>query len=311
MLIDNEEIGSINVYAINDSFSNIFLDLDKHYPLFKMLDVTNLCPKEYNSNSILYKLASKNQNDSYYVNRKWISPKDYNKDILTVFLDNNRTIDVLESKSNIHRTSDIAKQLINWTNLKSYLYYNNKITFGTYTLGINDKFLYCLCIKPEYIHYVKLCYLTRQEVEFDCFYLLARTNGNLLINNIVIRKLYNIINKSIKYFGTNVIFVDSIESEIGRTIALPKFNTMKDYNNWLITIKESFLINYKNNIPIEEPKVKEELQKPISANIISSYNSNQTYDTYVGSVDVTSIFNITAVQQVSTISTVSTNLNPF
>jgi hypothetical protein len=243
MLINNEIKNNANVSTTSNDFNNVFLDLDKHYPLFKIFDITNLVSKQFDKYTL----------DNFYItftrhfNRKWIEPKDYNKEVLNIFLNNYRTTNLIKYKSNTSKSSFISKKLINWCSLNHIDYYGINIIYSTYTLGLNDKLLYCLCIKPEYIYYVKLCYLAEKEIEFDCFYLLVRKDGNYSVNSIGARKLYNIINKAIKHFGTDVIIVDSIEKEISKTVSLPKFNTMKDYNNWLTNIKNNFLNYFKNN----------------------------------------------------------------
>lgn len=200
----------------NNDVKKDFINLYKHYPLFKIFDFNN---RDYLGCDIIH-----------------------HKEHLLPFLKKERTCYINSSlvylsTRNIKRY--LPEYLKNYHNLNSFEWYNEKISYSFCTLAFRKEFSFLLCIKPEYIYYVKLCYLANQELEFDCFYVLAKTNVSQ-IQNVTYRKLYSIVQKHIKDYGIETRYVNSIEEEIAINVDLPKFNTIKDYNNWLLEIKNDW-----------------------------------------------------------------------
>ena len=99
-----------------------------------------------------------------------------------------------------------------------------------------------LCVKPEYIYYVKLCILTKTPVEFDCFYLLVDkneyTDTNSYDKSIFIKAQLTAskIVREVSKYDIEVIYTDMNKS-IFRSITIPKTGTIAQYNNWLDDIK--------------------------------------------------------------------------
>ena len=242
MLVNNLRIINILKKTIKNDITieynkNYYLDLNKHYPLFKLFDLADIIETSFTSN-ISY--------DSF-IN---IVTLKKDKNYLYTFLHEKRTNSLcLNSKMLSYK--GIYNIISSYEKLLFYKFYNNTLVYGTGTLGVDDKFLILLCIKPEYIYYVKLCYLANKEIEFDCFYILYRKDAEIIIdsnnnNNFLKKMLFNNINKLIKNYGVNVIKVDSIEVELNYNIILPKFTTMKDYHAWLNNIESNFIKSLQN-----------------------------------------------------------------
>lgn len=244
MLIN--DFNNIKSNRKSNNLSNYYLDLDKHYPFFKLFDLSNNENlKDFTRDSYINSLF--NFNTHYY------GKKEYNTKHLLAFLDNKRSINIDYYSENISQFNLKLNSITSYTSLKRFVLYNTEILYSTYTLGINNNFIFLLCIKQEYIYYVKLCILANKEIEFDCFYILVRNNGKNLLTNNWDRRMYTRIVTSIRNYGSNLIYVDSIENEINKQVKLSKFDTMKDYNLWLDNIKDGFLNSFKSNKTIEEP----------------------------------------------------------
>jgi hypothetical protein len=221
---------------INQDFPdlNYYLDLNKHYPVFKLLDFTNLIEDTfYFESSVINNITI---NKKYYNLSSFVEIDKFNKANLNTFLSNYRTNNIFIA--NTYTSLKYLSQMI--TCLSNSLHRSSFGILSFYTLGNDNGFIYLCCIKPEYIYYIKLCILAKVEPEFDCFYILAIKDGkNRCLGNELIT--YNKITKLIKDYSIPTIFVDSIEAEISKTLNIPKFNTIRDYNNWLVDVKEGFL----------------------------------------------------------------------
>ncbi len=232
---------------INDIFSgystrnkkvadiDLRIDFNKHYPAFKLFDFNNIFDIETAIKHNKYHNVVSTLENKY-------AQKDYQKDHLKVFLNEKRDNNTYYYKYNFYH-----RDLINNIDTICYpLMSNNSMEYYTacYTLGLKDKgFIYLLCVKPEYIYYVKLCILAKVEPEFDCFYIIAKNNSSSLCDSVLSIKIYNKISKAIKNYKIPVIYVDSIEDEIRKNIDIPKFNTIKERNEWLESIKNKFIEN--------------------------------------------------------------------
>lgn len=250
MLINNNSNGLQILKKDTSLKENIFLDLDKHYPFFKLFDLCNIKEGIHTYGNYLDEACLKSNSYSRY------NIKKYNNIYLKYFLNDYRDTNINNSVSGTYKYKIQTLDILGYSNLKTYnISSSYNISYCTYTLRVNNNFVYCLCIKPEYIYYVKLCYLAQKEIEFNCFYILVRKNIQELISFLPIKKLYNLINKNIKNYNCEVHYVDSIEAELGKNISLPKFNTTKDYTNWLNNIKEGFIRSITPDIvePIEYP----------------------------------------------------------
>lgn len=214
------------------------LDLNKHYPVFKLFDFNNIFTKELVTKHNYYNTSINNiiSNEFDYCH------KDYTKDHINIFLNKNRNIGI----NYWNRSKTLKSLVLNTDNLQYPLLRMSNNYYSTYTLGdINTGFIYLLCVKQEYIYYIKLCALAKIQPEFDCFYILAVNGGKERCTNTYSKRIYNVIIRAIKDYRIPVTYVDSIEAEIAKELVLPKFNTIKDYNNWLNNIKEGFLNSCK------------------------------------------------------------------
>ena len=248
MQINNKN--NLSISRINNEMDNSFIDLNKHYPFFKLFDLTNNKDlKGFTKDRYINTFGVKKNSSHYY----YKNINDYNKAHLTVFLNNARNPYLNNySKDSEYYLRNVLDNLCNYTSLRKLNYRGFRtIIYSTYTLNIKDSYIFMLCIKQEYIYYVKLCLLTGNEIEFDCFYMLVRKNGKDLVNTTIESRMYNTITNAIKHYGCKLIYVDSIEKEVLNQVYLPKFNTMKDYSNWLINIKDNFLKSFKTD-PIHE-----------------------------------------------------------
>ncbi len=222
----------------NHALSEYYFDLNKHYPLFKLFDLSN--------DENLKSFTDYYINSLYFLktNQPLLSRVEYNIKHLQAFLEDKRNNTLPSISSGSYNMVGRIQELINYSSLKERQdVVGRYVIYSTYSMSINNEFLFLLCIKPEYIYYVKLCILLNQEIEFDCFYILVKKGGESLLRSRSEIRMYNIIKKAIKYYGCNLIYVDSIENEVNMSINLPKFNTMKDYNNWLDQNKKEFIDN--------------------------------------------------------------------
>lgn len=264
---------NIDNYLVGASYTSkrlvdlpIILDLKKHYPVFKLVDFNGIF-NDINHNNIEEIPTSKDDFNSIYLTKE---KKEYNKKTLKFYLEEKRSCNIYFS---CRYNNYISAYYNSLTTLLYPLTQLIGIYFSTYTLGLNNSsysgFLYLLCIKQEYIHYVKLCSLTGTDPEFDCFYILAIKDGYSKCTANFEKRMYNSITKLIKAYSIPVYYVNSIEEEISKIVQLPKFNTIRDYNNWLVELKNKFLNSCK-----EENK---ELDEVFIIEKVKNTNNNQAF----------------------------------
>lgn len=213
------------------NFDKRYLDLDKVFPFFKLLEL-----KDTEKNGLDFRI----QTITILDRQNFIKEK-LNINFIKNILSNDHDCEI-----NIYldymRRNTITNSLNTNCNLLSY----NNLIYSTYTIGksIGSKIHFdcILCVKPEFIYYVKLCILTGAEIEYDCFYFIINKGlGKIGYSDSVINAIYkkNIM-PLIKEYTIPVYEFDNINNEIYTKIKVPKFETIKEYNNWLDSIVEDF-----------------------------------------------------------------------
>lgn len=243
----------INKNIYDTTYSYFYLNSEKHFTFFNLWIPENL-----------KKLEGWKRNC-----------KDY------IINGNNNLFNYLETSENINSflNTNIEKIYSKIpSNYTRYKYLDNCVfeIFGKYHCITNDTFLgngaiyfndsnsikfkTVLCVKQEYIRYFKLWLLTNQTIEdlleFDIFYILIDKSFEIELTTK--KQLKTVFNKTfgnlVKHYGIPVTFVDNLTKELLKTVNVPKFNTIKEYNNWLDEIKintfKKEIINDKQPISI-------------------------------------------------------------
>lgn len=222
------------------TYSYFFLDSKKHFTFFNLWIPENLKNvKSYEKNRI-YNLLN------------------YDSLVKT-----NNFFHYLENPENIDKFLNLNVEKI-YSNLQAvysrYKHLDSRVfdifgkTRNTYGLFVGNGAFYIekldsisfkavLCIKQEYVRYFKLWLLTKQTIEdlleFDIFYILVDKSFEIELNTK--KQLKTVFNKTfgnlVKHYGIPVTFVDNLTKELLKTVSVPKFNTIKEYNNWLDEIK--------------------------------------------------------------------------
>lgn len=233
-----------NNYVVHNINLNKHKSYKEHIPLSTLFYMDN---KEYIFSSVsYYNIETTIDLENKYSNlfKNWLLDNEsYTKaSFLSNYNYHYRKVSRIQAVEQCSKTT-IKKYSNTFIGSYSLLYNSNNDVLNYYCL---------LCVKKEYVYYVKLCILLNKEIEFDCFYLLV--NNTLDFNKSTILKyVYNYIIKEIKKYDIPIIITD-IENAISKKLEIPSFNTIKDMNNWL-----SGIVTEYRDYAVKDLKIKIEL----------------------------------------------------
>ncbi len=223
------KVGSNILKEVLKYNDNIIIDYNKHIPFLSLFCIEN----KVNINSIVNDI---NPDLNSIELREWLLDNESYKNYFT-FISGNRTA------NNIWRSARINENLD-----KSLLVRYSGTEFGYHTLIYSKIPKYVLCVKKEYVYYIKLCILTGQEIEFNCFYLLI--NNSYRPVNFYEKRLYKRTLQFCKDYDIEITHCD-LEYELKKTYTFPKITSIKELNDFFINIKKEYVTSKINTKMVE------------------------------------------------------------
>jgi len=252
------------IYSRKEAYKhNKYLNSNKHYMFSQLFN------KSY---SAVSSSSSSNTNTVFNTNMIVGGDSRIAKNRLPIingFLETSRHNTINFTKQNyylvdIRHSINNENRCLDYSN--SYNIIASKLTIGfanynsNNTININLKCV--LCIKQEYIYYVKLCMLTGSEIEFDCFYLLIE-DGFLGPNDDSTsrqlkqcRSIYKSrIKPVVEEYGIPIQIVDNMDDELFVKVKVPPTKTIGEYTKWLDSIVDEWFQHEAKTISNKNIKV--------------------------------------------------------